>query len=461
MADKQIGTTRTDATAEYDPTHPLYQAIASLSQLRKDNPALADGVQVERYAATGPGVYAFSRIDQKQQIEYVVAVNNATTAQAVQIPTYSASATFGEIYPSTTGSAPVAKSVTTAADATMSVTVPPLSSVVYKAGAKLAATTAAPSISLTAPAPGATGTATVAATVPGGGLDRVTFAAAVGSGPWQVLGTADHAPYQVTQDLSKVAPGTLVRYKAVVTDSSGKTASTTGSTTVGTVAPAPPKNSMQYTYAVVHYNRPDGDYTGWNLYAWGDIDPSMQTTWPAGQPFIGRDAYGAFAYVKLKPGATSVGFIIENNGTKDVDADRSIDLTKSGEVWVKQGNATATTTSPITYPPVPANTAVIHYHRADGDYAGWGLHDWTGAANPTSGPPRWPRPAPTRSATSSPSRSRPARRACPTSCTTATPRTCPTTSRWSSPTTAARSGSPAARRDTCSPNRPAPRWTPT
>ena len=378
LADKQIGTTRTDATAEYDPTHPLYQAIASLSKLRKDNPALADGVQVERYAADCPGVYAFSRVDQTQQIEYVVAVNNATSPQTVKIPTYSASATFGEIYPSAAGS------VTTAADATMTVTVPPLSSVVYKAGAKLAATTAAPSITLTAPAAGVTGTATIAATVPGGGLDRVTFAAAVGSGPWQVLGTADHAPYQVTQDLSKVAPGTLVRYKAVVTDSSGRTASTTGSTNVGTVPPAPPKSSVQYTYAVVHYNRPDGNYTGWNLYTWGDIDPSMQTTWPAGQPFIGRDAYGAFAYVKLKPGATSVGFIIENNGTKDVDADRSIDLTKSGEVWVKQGDATVNTTSPITYPPVPANTAVIHYHRADGDYTGWGLHDWTGAANPTS-----------------------------------------------------------------------------
>ncbi|GAA2015556.1 pullulanase-type alpha-1,6-glucosidase [Catenulispora yoronensis] len=390
LADPQIGTTRTDATAEYDPTHPLYQAIATLSQLRKTNPALADGVQVERYAADGPGVYAFSRIDQTQQIEYVVAVNNATTAQTVRIPTYSASATFGQLYPSGTAS------LTTATDATLTVTVPPLTSVVYKAGARLAAPTTPPSLTLTTPAAGVTGTATIGATVPTptsgttatptstSTLNRVTFAAAIGTGPWQILGTADHAPYQVTQDLSKTAPGAVVRYKAVVTDSAGKTASATGSTTVGTVPPAPPRSTVQYTYAVVHYTRPDGNYDGWNLYTWGDIDPSMQTTWPAGQPFVGRDAYGAFAYVKLKPGASSVGFIIENNGTKDVDSDRSIDLTKSGEVWVKQGDATVSTTSPITYPPVPPDTAVIHYHRADGAYAGWGLHDWTGAANPTS-----------------------------------------------------------------------------
>src|SRR5205807_1668077 len=33
--------------------------------------------------------------------------------------------------------------------------------------------------------------------------------------------------------------------------------------------------------------------------------------------------------------------------------------------------------------PVPDGKAVIHYHRADGNYDGWGLHDWTGAATPT------------------------------------------------------------------------------
>jgi pullulanase-type alpha-1,6-glucosidase len=140
---------------------------------------------------------------------------------------------------------------------------------------------------------------------------------------------------------------------------------------------------VQYPYAVVHYQRADGNYTGWNLYTWGDIDPSQQTTWPAGQPFIGRDAYGAFAYVKLKPGASSVGYIVENNGTKDVANDRTIDLTQGGEVWVKQGDPGQSVTPPTAYPPVAADTAVIHYHRADGAYTGWGLHDWSGAATPT------------------------------------------------------------------------------
>ena len=48
----------------------------------------------------------------------------------------------------------------------------------------------------------------------------------------------------------------------------------------------------------------DGDYADWGLYVWGDIADGEATTWPAGHPFTGRDAYGAFAYVKLKPGAS-------------------------------------------------------------------------------------------------------------------------------------------------------------
>ena len=32
---------------------------------------------------------------------------------------------------------------------------------------------------------------------------------------------------------------------------------------------------------------------------------------------------------------------------------------------------------------------MLHYRRADGNYDGWGLHLWDGAANPTE----WSKPA--------------------------------------------------------------------
>ena len=45
LADDELGTDRTHAYDAYDPTHPLYRAIAALSALTKANPALRDGVQ--------------------------------------------------------------------------------------------------------------------------------------------------------------------------------------------------------------------------------------------------------------------------------------------------------------------------------------------------------------------------------------------------------------------------------
>ncbi|MGW7817943.1 pullulanase-type alpha-1,6-glucosidase [Streptomyces puniciscabiei] len=377
LDDDEIGTDRTHARDSYDTSAPLYRQIAALSELRKANPALTDGVQTQRYAADGAGIYAFTRTDAKTGQEYVVALNNAGSAQTATFTTGSAGMTYRGIYGAT-------GTVTSDGDGKVGVTVPAESAVVYKATGTLAQPAAAPTITLQAPAAGATGTVEVGADVDGGGLNRVVFAAQVGNAKWQVLGSADHAPYKATQTLGKDVPaGTALRYKAVVIDSAGHTASATASSTSGTPpAPEVPTASSR-DYAIVHYKRTDGDYDTWGLYAWGDIADGEATTWPAGHPFVGRDAWGAFAYVKLKPGASNVGFlVVDKNGNKDVSADRSIDVTKTGEVWVEQGKPDVLTQKP-DYPAQDKAKAVIHYHRADGNYDGWGLHVWTGAANPT------------------------------------------------------------------------------
>ncbi|OKJ10226.1 pullulanase-type alpha-1,6-glucosidase [Kitasatospora sp. CB01950] len=354
----------------------LYQGIAGLAKLRKDHPALADGAQVERYAADGPGVYAFSRIDAKDQVEYLVAVNNAAGAKTVTLDTFSAGMDFAGLY-GFQGKA------TSGADGKVTVTVPAMSSLVLKAKHRLAKPAAGPSITVNAPADGSYGTVALGASVPGGGFDRVTFAAQVGNGPWQTLGTADNGVYRVTQNLDGVAPGTVVRFKAVVQDPAGRLASTSGQFTTGQQAPTPAPSAVTRPYAVVHYQRRDGNYDGWNLYTWGDIADGEGTTWPDGHGFVGRDAYGAFAYVKLKGGASDVGFVVEKNGAKDVEQDRHIDISATGEVWIKEGDPAVRTANPDGAQPVPEGKAVIHYRRADGNYDGWGLHDWTGAATPT------------------------------------------------------------------------------
>ncbi|MHB9862344.1 pullulanase-type alpha-1,6-glucosidase [Streptomyces sp. YIM S03343] len=378
LDDDEIGTARTHASDAYDTSAPLYRQIAALAKLRKANPALTDGVQTERYAADGAGVYAFSRTG-SGRTEYVVAFNNAGEAKTATFATGSANTRFRGIYGTDA-------TTSTGADKKITVTVPAGSAVVLKAAAPLGKPATKPTLTLKAPGTGATGTVELTADPEGGQLNRVVFAAQVGNGAWQVLGSADHAPYKVTQTLGKNVPaGTALRYKAVVIDSAGRTASATASSTTGTPPATEVPTASSRDYAVVHYKRADGDYSDWGLYTWGDIADGEATNWPDSHPFVGRDAYGAFAYVKLKSGASNVGFlVIDKNGNKDVSADRSIDVTKTGEVWLEQGKADVVTERPSAdYPAQDTTKAVIHYHRADGNYDGWGLHVWSGAANPT------------------------------------------------------------------------------
>lgn len=379
LDDDQIATDRTHASDAYDPNAPLYRQISALSKLRKANPALADGIQTERYAADGPGVYAFSRTDARTGTEYVVAFNNAGDARTATFATGSAGMTYKGIHGTDA-------SLQSDADKKLTVTVPAGSAVVLKAAGKPAKPAAKPTITLKAPAAGATGTVEIGADVDGGQLNRVVFAAQVGNGKWQTLGSADHAPYKVTQIVDKDVPaGTALRYKAVVTDSAGRTASATAASTTGTPPVPETPSASSRDYAIVHYKRTDGDYANWGLYAWGDLADGESTEWPDSHPFVGRDAYGAFAYVKLKPGASNVGFlVIDKDGNKDVSADRAIDVTKTGEIWIEQGKEAVLTEKPAADYPAPDKTkAVLHYQRADGNYEGWGMHVWTGAANPT------------------------------------------------------------------------------
>ncbi|WP_374683964.1 pullulanase-type alpha-1,6-glucosidase [Streptomyces sp. TBY4] len=380
LDDDQLGTVRTHASDAYDPEHPLYKQISALAKLTKEHPALRDGVQSERFS--DGSAYAFARTDTRTRTEYLVAANNATAPRTIDLDA-PAGVQYVALYGGT------ATLIRSSAAGKLTVTLPALGSVVLQATTPAAKPTARPALTLKAPAPGATGTVELSAEVSGDPLGRVVFAAQTGTEKWQVLGSADHAPYKVTQFIDPATPaGTPLRYKAVVVDSAGRTASALAASTTGQTPPAEVPTATQRDYAIVHYNRPDGDYTNWRLYAWGDIAEGEATPWPAGHDFTGRDAYGAFAYVRLKPGASSVGYlVIDKDGTKDVGADRTIDVTKTGEIWLEQGKEPVRTERPA-YPPQDTSKAVLHYQRPDGAYEGWGLHVWTGAATPTD----WSKP---------------------------------------------------------------------
>ncbi|MBC6460909.1 pullulanase-type alpha-1,6-glucosidase [Actinomadura sp. HBU206391] len=365
LEDDLIGTTATHAGDNYTTTHPLYRGIASLADLTARHPALRDGAQIERHS--DGGVYAFSRVSAgagtDRNVEYVVAVNNGSAARQVRIPTFSSGAVFTQIHPGPGGAA-----VTTAADRTLTATVPPMSAVVFQARKALAAPSAGPSVSITLPGDRLSGRPEIRAGVPGDGFDQVTFAAKVGDGPWRRIGTDDNRAFRVFHDLTGVRAGTRVTYKAIARDSAGRLASALATATVAPETAEPDPGATPRDWLVVHYERPDGDYDGWGLHVWGDVE--QPTTWERPLPFAGEDGYGAFAWVKLKPGATNVG-IAPHKGEEKDGGDRAVNPARNGEIWLVRGKDEVYGSRASAQ-----GHGTVHYRRADGDYDGWGLHLW-------------------------------------------------------------------------------------
>ena len=233
-----IGTDATTADENFDTGHPLYQHIADLAELREDHPALADGAQVHRYATSGAGIFAFSRMDPEDKVEYVVAINNADTEQTATFETYQPQHRMLKgVWPASNKG----DQLKTDVEGRVTVTVPPLSAVVYKANAKLRADGDVPAPVFSAP--GATGIVTgraeVGVAVPGGDFTQVTFAwRPVGTQEWMPIGTDDNAPYRVFHDVSGLAQGTPVEYRAIARDHDGDFGVVSTSSVVG--QPQPP-----------------------------------------------------------------------------------------------------------------------------------------------------------------------------------------------------------------------------
>ncbi len=212
--DDLIGTDATTAQPNFDRSHGLYQAIARLADVTREHRALRDGAHQHRYAAAGPGIYAFSRLAHAEQHEYVVALNNSESEQTAPIPTWVASGAFTRVY------GVGAQVRHSDAAKVLQVTVPALSTVVYRSAEPIPKSAAAPSLAIAEPAEGGSGRdrLEVRADVDGDSFYEVTFEAKVGAGEWQVIGTDDNVPYRVFHDVSRIEPGTALQYRATVLD---------------------------------------------------------------------------------------------------------------------------------------------------------------------------------------------------------------------------------------------------
>ena len=238
LDDDLLGTDATHATDNFNTGHPLYGKISELAKLTREHPALRTGAHQHRYASDGPGIYAFSRTDAEDQREYVVALNNSEQPQTAAIPTFITKSNYSLVY----GDA--AAEAKTSADGKLTVTVPPLSAVVYKSSGRIPLSKSAPEVSLQAPAPAAAtatspgdnGRMQVTADVDGTSFYQVTFQVKAAGGQWESIGTDDSAPYRVFHDVASLRPGAALKYRAVVLDNGGHTA--TSSVRSATV-PAP------------------------------------------------------------------------------------------------------------------------------------------------------------------------------------------------------------------------------
>ena len=219
LQDDLLGTDATHAQDNFDTDHPLYRKFSELAALTKEHPALRDGAHQHRYADEGAGIYAFSRLHRSDQHEYVVALNNSGQQQGAAVPTFVADGTFELVYGSGAGQIP------SDGEGVVDLTVPALSTVVYRSAEPVPPSDAAPAVSLGEPVPSEAQQARmhVAADVDGSSFYEVTFQARVDGDRWHDIGTDDTAPYQVFHDVAHLATGTPLAYRAIVLDNSGHT----------------------------------------------------------------------------------------------------------------------------------------------------------------------------------------------------------------------------------------------
>lgn len=82
---KLVGTNATTATANFNPNHPIYSALANMARIRAADPALRRGEQVVRSYGDNPGLFAISRRAPSGGGETLVAFNTSAKPISVNV----------------------------------------------------------------------------------------------------------------------------------------------------------------------------------------------------------------------------------------------------------------------------------------------------------------------------------------------------------------------------------------
>ncbi|MGZ9194792.1 MAG: pullulanase-associated domain-containing protein, partial [Gemmatirosa sp.] len=361
-----IGSDATPTDDNFDPSHPLYRELVRLAALTRRHPALRDGAQQDRFSSSGPGVYAFSRIDRSRRREYVVALNNAEQSASASIPTYIRRGKWEKVYGDGAGR------LRSGRDRHLDVTLAPLSAVVYRAEKRIPRSRRAPSISLDVPGEGRD-RLEVRANLGGDAFSEVTFLAKAGHGGWRDIGTDDSAPYRVFHDVSDIAPGTRVQYRAVVLDNAGHTRSSAlRSSTV-----APPAIALEAPT--------DGARVRGTVEVRASATPDH-----ANHVVTFQRSVDGGAFTNIGSDDSSPVYTVFNDTSSLADGAR---VTYRAVLTYAPGRTVTSDTRTVTIVQAQVTTATVHYRRPAGDYADWGLHLWGDAiADSVTASVAWDKP---------------------------------------------------------------------
>ena len=147
-----LGTRRTGADDKFDVDHPFYRALRRLARLRIAHPGLAHGAMLLRDSGD-PHLFAFSRVERGEQVEYLVALNNSRTdAAAASLATFQpAGAVLQAIFDSRNPDPAGATALRAGADGRVAVSLAPLECVVWQAQARLPTPASPPEVAFAAP----------------------------------------------------------------------------------------------------------------------------------------------------------------------------------------------------------------------------------------------------------------------------------------------------------------------
>ena len=135
--------------------------------------------------------------------------------------------------------------------------------------------------------------------------------------------------------------------------------------------------ASEEVYVKIRYNRPDGNYDGWNLWVWEAGKDGQRVD------FIGEDQEGKFAVVKTSKDAGQLGYILRRSqqGNEWAEnyfgADKFVDLTTGDtEVIINHKDEDKDVELKEINRDFEKVTLNVHYYRFNNDYDEWDVWAW-------------------------------------------------------------------------------------